>query len=340
MAKALLLLSGGLDSTLAGRLLLGLGVQVEAVNFTSPFCRCTPKSLGCSAARKAADQLGIPVRVFGTGADYLEMVKHPRFPRGSGVNPCIDCRIMIFSRAGRHMAEVGADFIATGEVLGERPMSQRLEAMRLIERESGLAGKVLRPLSARLLEPSEPEKSGLVDRSRLLSIQGRSRQPQIQLARELGITDYLCPAGGCLLTDKEFAARFRDMMEHEPGFGLREARLLSVGRHFRIPSGSKVIVGRNQEENQAMAAAQAAGEALVAPAVVPGPSALCRPESAETAAALVAAYTEGGMTIDVVVRGSAGGVCQMASVQPALRASAAAWRVGSRPPAGGGPDGD
>ena len=331
MPKALLLLSGGLDSTLAGKLLLELGIEVEAVNFTSPFCRCTPKSLGCSAARRAAGQLGIPVHVFGTGADYLEMVKRPRFRRGSGVNPCIDCRILIFTRSRNHMAETGADFIATGEVLGERPMSQKLDAMRLIERESGLAGKVLRPLSARLLEPSEPEKAGLVDRERLLAIQGRSRKPQMALARELGVTDYLCPAGGCLLTEREFAARFRDMMEHEPDFGLREARLLGLGRHFRIPEAGKAIVGRNSGENEALVAAQSSGELLLQPMGVPGPSALCRPAVAEAAASLVAAYTESGTVVDVVATAFGGGKAVpkrvLPGVQPVDRTIAAGWRV-------------
>lgn len=148
MPKALLLLSGGLNSTLAGRLLLELGMNVESMNFTSPFCRCTPKSLGCSAARRAAEQLGIPVRHFPAGEDYLDIVKHPRFGRGSGMNACIDCRIYMFRRAGDHLHEMGGDFLATGEVLGERPMSRHRRDMETIERESGMAGWIVRPLSA------------------------------------------------------------------------------------------------------------------------------------------------------------------------------------------------
>jgi len=196
MAKAILLLSGGLDSTLAGKLLLEMGIEVEAVNFTSPFCQCTPRSLGCSAAKRAAEQLGISVRVFACGADYLEVIKHPRFGRGSGMNPCLDCRIYMFSRARTYMAETGADFIATGEVLDERPMSQRRQAMEIIEYESGLSGFIVRPLCARLLPPSIPEQKGVVDRQKMKDFQGRRRRPQFDLASAFGLKDYLCPAGG------------------------------------------------------------------------------------------------------------------------------------------------
>ena len=305
MPKAILLLSGGLDSTLAGKLLLELGVEVEAVNFTSPFCQCSPKLLGCSAARLAAERLGIPVKVFGCGADYLDVIKRPRFGRGSGMNACIDCRVFMFSRARRYMTECGADFVATGEVLGERPMSQRRQAMELIERESGLQGLIVRPLSAKLLAPSKPEEDGLIDRERLHAIQGRRRLPQFDLARELGVKDYLCPAGGCLLTDKEFAARFRDLLAHEPEFGLSDARLLRFGRHFRLASGAKVVVGRDEAENQDIERLAREGDMLLILMTVPGPTVLCRGSRAEDdvalAAGLIGAYTKGGTTLDVQV---------------------------------------
>ncbi len=305
MAKAILLLSGGLDSTLAGKLLLEMGIEVEAVNFVSPFCRCTPRSLGCSAARRSASQLDIEVRVFPCGEDYLETLKHPRFGRGRGMNPCVDCRIYMFSRASGYMAARGADFVATGEVLGERPMSQRRQAMEIIERESGLAGLILRPLCARLMPPTVPEREGIVDRDVLLAISGRSRKPQIELAAKLGVTDYPCPAGGCLLTDHEFAARFRDLLAYEPDCRMADARLLRFGRHFRLPSGAKVVVGRDETENDYIEHAARAGDTLLIPLDVPGPSALCRRarDTADvmTAAGLVVAYIKDATCVDVEV---------------------------------------
>jgi tRNA U34 2-thiouridine synthase MnmA/TrmU len=338
MAKAILLLSGGLDSTLTGKLLLEMGIQVEAINFVSPFCRCTPRSLGCSAAKRSAEQLGITVRVFTCGADYLEVIKHPRFGRGSGMNPCLDCRIYMFSRAGAYMTESGADFVATGEVLGERPMSQRRQAMDTIERESGLTGLVLRPLCAKLLPPTIPEWEGVVDRDRLKAIQGRSRKPQIQLADELGIKDYLCPAGGCLLTDPGFSARFRDLLEHDPDFGMDDAHLLRLGRHFRLPSGRKVVVGRNEGENNIIQRSTRMDDVLLVPQSVPGPSVLCRkPSGADDvtlAAGLLAAYTKGGVIVDVEVKDSHDGGNNriFKSVNPLSRSTSAQWWVGAKHP--------
>lgn len=337
MAKAVLLLSGGLDSTLAGALLLELGVEVEGINFVSPFCQCTPKSLGCPASKRAAEQLGIPVRVFTCGPEYLETIKRPRFGRGRGVNACIDCRIHMFKQARQYMIERDADFVATGEVLGERPMSQHRQAMEIIERESGLGDLIVRPLSAQLMPESLPERTGLVDRQKLKAIQGRRRQPQFELARELGIDDYLCPAGGCLLTERDFAARFRELFEREPGFGIDDARLLRYGRHFRLPSGTKVIVGRNEEESTHVERAARPEDVLLVPYGTTGPSVLCRrvedPGDVAVAAGIMAAYTKGGIRIDVEVRDHQAGDEPeiMRDVQPLDRAVAVGWRVGATP---------
>ena len=332
MAKAILLLSGGLDSTLAGKLLLQMGIEVEAVNFFSPFCNCTPKSAGCSAAKSAADQLGIPVRAFACGQDYLEAMKRPRFGRGKNMNACLDCRIHLFSRAREYMLECNADFIATGEVLGERPMSQHRRAMEIIARESGLADHIVRPLCAQLMPPSQPEREGLVDREQLLAIQGRRRLPQIALAKELGIKDYLCPAGGCLLTDKEFAARFKELLEHDPGFGLNDAKLLRYGRHFRLPGGTKAVVGRNEEENLVLERAAQTADLLLVPLNVPGPSVLCRGESAEQevapAAGLLAAYmTKPGPVYDMEVRHGNGERINITKAHSLGKNRAAQWRI-------------
>jgi tRNA-specific 2-thiouridylase len=208
--KALALLSGGLDSTLAAKLILKQGIDVVAVNFVTPFCLC--KKGGCGAT-EAAKQLGVPLKVVNVGDEYLKMVRKPKHGYGRNMNPCIDCRIFIVKKAKKYAKEVGAAFIFTGEVLDERPMSQHSRAMKIIEEESGLKGKILRPLSARLLPETDIEKKGLVDREKLLDIRGRSRKPQIKLAEKFNIKDYPCPAGGCLLTYREYANKLRDLFK-------------------------------------------------------------------------------------------------------------------------------
>jgi tRNA-uridine 2-sulfurtransferase len=253
--KAIALLSGGLDSTLALKIVLDMGFEVIALNMKTPFCTCDGKSGVCYSS-KFAQEFGIKlVRIFG-GEDYLKIVKNPEHGYGRNLNPCIDCRIYLFKKAKELMEKEGASFIFTGEVLGERPMSQRLDAMKLIEKESGLKGKVLRPLSAKLLEPTFPEKEGIIDRSALLNLQGRSRKRQIQLAGDYQIKDYPCPAGGCLLTEENFARRLKDSFDHNEDT-LRHVSLLKIGRHFRLPiqdgsksKGAKLIVGRDQQENE------------------------------------------------------------------------------------------
>ena len=245
--KAIALLSGGLDSTLAVKLILEQGIEVEALNFVTPFCTCNRS--GRCEAQHVGDRFDIPVKVIGLVEEFFQVIRKPRYGYDSGMNPCLDCRILMFSGARERMEEVGAAFVFTGEVLGERPMSQRREAMCLIERESGLDGRLLRPLSARLLPPTIPEKEGLVDRDKLLTIEGRSRKPQIALAEQYHINDYPCPAGGCRLTDPGFASRMRDLVRHKEDFDLNDVNLLKVGRHFRLSPGVKAVVGRNEEEN-------------------------------------------------------------------------------------------
>ncbi|MHC5054215.1 MAG: hypothetical protein ACYTKD_05815 [Planctomycetota bacterium] len=274
--KALCLLSGGLDSTLAARMVLDLGVELEAVNFVTAFCTCTPKTAGCAVAVSAARQLGVKVKTFNSTRELIDIVKSPAHGWGSNLNPCIDCRILMFRRALEYMREVGADFLVTGEILGERPMSQRREAMLIIERESGAEGLVLRPLSAGLLEPSIPEREGWVDRAKMLSISGRSRKPQIALARELGVGDYPCPAGGCRLTEPGYAGKLLDLLEHSCGITVADANLLRHGRHFRLSPEAKAVVGRDEKENARIASCAASEDALVDPLVVTGPTTLVR----------------------------------------------------------------
>ncbi len=246
--KAIALLSGGLDSTLAVRLMLDQGLEVHALNFVTPFCTCNRK--GRCEARRVADQFGIPVRVTALTDEFFPLLRTPKHGFGSGMNPCLDCRILMFHKARENLEEIGADFVFTGEVLGQRPMSQHLRAMRIIDRESGLDGRVLRPLSAKLLPPTIPERQGIVRREALLGIRGRSRREQMALAKERGIADYPCPAGGCRLTEPGFARRMRDLVTHTPDFGLNDVSLLKVGRHFRLFPRTKAVVGRDEEENR------------------------------------------------------------------------------------------
>jgi tRNA U34 2-thiouridine synthase MnmA/TrmU len=251
--KALALLSGGLDSTLAAKLILNQGIDVIAVNFVTPFCSC--KKGGCEAT-EAAKQLGVPLKVVNVGDEYLKMVRKPKHGYGRNMNPCIDCRIFIVKKAKKYAKEIGASFIFTGEVLDERPMSQHSKAMKIIEEESGLKGKILRPLSAKLLPETVIEKKGLADREKLLDIRGRSRKPQIKLAEKFNIKDYPSPAGGCLLTCKEYASKLRDLFKHKKRCSMADVSLLKVGRHFRFGE-NKIIVGRNEAENNLLAAEKA-----------------------------------------------------------------------------------
>ncbi|MBI5440387.1 MAG: hypothetical protein HY900_04150 [Deltaproteobacteria bacterium] len=277
--KAIALLSGGLDSTLAVKLMLDQGIEVVALNFKTPFCNCTTKSSSCKhEAVRVAREFGIPVRVRFKGMEYLRLVERPKHGYGRGLNPCIDCRIFMHRAAVELMREEGASFLVTGEVLGQRPMSQRRDAIRVIERESGTEDLLLRPLSAHHFEPTLPEREGWVDRAKLLAISGRSRKEQIRLAENLGVTDYPCPAGGCLLTDAEFAAKLKDLFLHKPGYDLTDVRLLRTGRHFRLSPELKVVLGRDQRENEVLErrARAARGSLLLRPADFKGPSALAR----------------------------------------------------------------
>jgi len=315
--KAITLLSGGLDSTLATRLLLEQGIELEAVNFLTVFCNCTPhqdrgarhtsKAATCLVSKTAADQLGIKLKVFEVSKEYLEIVKNPGHSYGRNLNPCIDCRIFMFKKAGEYMRESGASFIVTGEVLGERPMSQRMDAMRLIERESGLEGFILRPLSAKLFPPTIPEKEGWVDREKFLDIQGRSRKPQIKLAGELGITDYPCPAGGCLLTDRSFSNRMRDLMKYLRAFTVKDVRFLKLGRHFRLNNMAKLVVGRNEKENERLSNMAEESDIQFNPSDIKGPLAIGRGRFSQDdmllASQIVARYSDrnGDDAVKVIV---------------------------------------
>ena len=270
------LLSGGLDSSIVVKLMLDQGLGVLALNFVSPFCTCSPKKDGgCRMAARVAQSMGVELRVMNKGLDYLRIVERPRFGYGRGLNPCIDCRIYILRKAALVMRETGAVCVVTGEVLGQRPMSQHRQALDIIERESGLTGRLLRPLSAHLLPPTIPEKEGLIHRDRMLNLNGRTRSPQLAIAKERGVEIFGCPSGGCLLTDPAIARRLKDVFDHCPGWDERDARLTTMGRHFRLHPRLKIILGHDATENARLE--QMAGPLpVIAFTKEPGPTAVLR----------------------------------------------------------------
>ncbi len=284
MTKAVALLSGGLDSTLAVKMIIDQGIEVHALNFTSAFCTCTTsarKAGGCkSESVRVAEEFGIPIKVMLKGDDYMDIVRSPAHGYGKGMNPCVDCRIYMFKSAKKYMEEIGASFILTGEVLGQRPMSQRRDTMRIIERDSGLEGLILRPLCAGHLEPTIAEKEGLVDRNKLLSVAGRGRRPQMDLAEELGVNDYPCPSGGCLLTDRTFSKKVRDLFDNKSKIERHDLSLLRTGRHLRY-EGFKIVVGRDEADNARLKTLLKPEHMALEPVDFPGPLVLITEKAPE-----------------------------------------------------------
>ncbi len=238
-------MSGGLDGILAVRLAQKQNIDVTGLTFTTPF-------FSAAKARAAALQINLPLIVTDITVEHLQMLKSPRYGFGKNMNPCIDCHTLMLKIAGRKMEETGADFLITGEVMGQRPMSQTKQSLYIVAKNSGYADFILRPLSALLLDPIKAEREGIIDRTRLLGISGRGRKDQMRLAEEFGIRDYPPPGGGCLLTDPMFARRLKDMMERGEDRQIRDYDLLRYGRHFRAEDGQKIIVGRNSNDNDAL----------------------------------------------------------------------------------------
>lgn len=245
MSKALGLISGGLDSSLAALTLIRQGIEVTGIAFVTPF-------FNAEKAKKAAQTIGHPLIIENIGEIHLNMVKAPRYGYGRHMNPCIDCHAMMFEQAGKRMLEDGFDFLFSGEVLGQRPKSQNANALRSVAKLSGFSKRVLRPLSAKLLPPTAMEEAGLVDREQLLDIQGRSRKRQQVLAKEWGYHDYPASAGGCLLTEEGFANQLRDLLRYHPAATTSDVELLKAGRQFRLSPRAKLVVGRNQADNDTL----------------------------------------------------------------------------------------
>jgi len=306
--KGIGLLSGGLDSVLAVKVLQEQDLDLLGVTFSTPF-------FGPELALEAGRKANIPVEVVDITELHLAMLWNPRYGFGRYMNPCIDCHGLMLREAGRLMKARGADFLFTGEVLGQRPMSQRRDAMRSVEKLSGMEGLILRPLSAKLLPPTLVELDGRVDRDRLMDIHGRSRKRQIELAARYRIYEYPNPAGGCLLTKEGFVRKLKDLMARSDPPGRRDLELLQRGRHFRLPFGNKCVVGRNQLDNAKLEALVGLDWVRLQVLDYPGPLAVVPISTAVPESDLVmttrilAAYCDAPMESWVTVEWQHCGVC-------------------------------
>lgn len=285
---------------LAGLLLREQGIRVEWVAFETPF-------FSSAKAKAASRQTGIPLIVRNITPVYMEMLKAPPAGYGKNMNPCMDCHTLMFRLAGDIMKKKGIDFLFSGEVLGQRPMSQTRTSLRYVEKHSGLTGRILRPLSARKLQETVPERDGLVDRERLLDLSGRSRKPQIALAEAYGIKDYPAPAGGCLLTDPGYSRRLKDLFDNGHALTENELELLKYGRHFRLESGIKIVVGRTRQDNRLIYRhADPERDTIIRMKAVPGPTVIIPGggdrETVSKAAAICAGYGKVPVATPVEVR--------------------------------------
>lgn len=296
--KALVLLSGGLDSRLAVKLMQEQDVDVEAVHFKLPFEGCCLTDCAFKFAQMEGVKLHIiDMRKGKLFQEYIQLVKKPRFGYGCAINPCIDCRVMMLKKAKKLLKRIGAGFIVTGEVLDERPMSQTRRVLELIEKESGLEGMVVRPLSAKLLPETEPERRRWVRREKMCGIMGRRRKPQLELAKRFGLKGFPMPGGGCLLCEKEYARKLADLLKHKKRVGVKDVELLKVGRHFRLGE-SKIVVGRNEEENKLLLKMKGRGDYVFEVPDCGSPITLLQGrktnEAVRLAAELTAAYSDAG----------------------------------------------
>ncbi|MCK4462927.1 MAG: tRNA 4-thiouridine(8) synthase ThiI [Candidatus Omnitrophica bacterium] len=286
--KTIALFSGGLDSILAARIVMEQGIRVIGINFIMEFAsRDLEKHK--RLIRETARQIGMESEIIDISNEYLKVLENPMYGFGANINPCIDCKIFMLRKAKKLMGKVGASFVITGEVLGERPMSQRKDALNAIENNSGLKGYILRPLSAKLLKPTIPEEKGLIKREKLFDIKGRSRKPQLELARRFGITKFFTPAGGCLLTDPAFSRRLKDLIGHNV-LKLEDIRLLKFGRHFRFNKSTKFILGRDEEDNRHILNLRKEKDLVFEPRGYPGPIGILRGERNNELISLAASF--------------------------------------------------
>jgi len=301
---------------LAGAVLRAQGLEVTFICFVTPF-------YGPQRAREAAAHLGLPLKIVDFTVKFEPLLYEPPHGFGKGHNPCIDCHALMIREAGAVMAAEGFDFVFTGEVLGQRPMSQNRGSLNVVAKESGLADLLLRPLSAQLLKTTRPELEGWVDRERLLNLSGRGRKRQIALAAEYGISRYPAPAGGCLLTDPGYAQRIKELLRHQERASRRDLELLQWGRHFRLPSGAKAVVGRTQRDNEAILGLKLPGDYCLKVEDVPGPIVLVIGATADAdlqeAAGLAAAYSDAPFGAPVQVSVEVGGSIRVLPLEAPLK---------------------
>jgi tRNA U34 2-thiouridine synthase MnmA/TrmU len=329
---AIALFSGGLDSCLAVLLMLKQEVKVTALTFLMHFgCDPGDKSSCSHDPYPVAEKFGFEVKMMHLGQKFIEIVRDPKHGRGKNMNPCVDCRILMLAQAKEYMEIVNADFVISGEVLGQRPFSQMRDKMNLTVRESGLKGRLLRPLSAKLLEPTIPELQGLVDREQLEDISGRSRKRQMELAREFGLTDYPSPAGGCLLTNPDYARKLKDLLDHDPLASYTDINLLRAGRHFRFSPQTKIIVGRNEEDNKKIETIAGPGDVFCEVMNTGSPLTLIRGADCEdarrTACGLTARFSRRRGDREVKVTWTRAGTSGTITVQPATEDMLARLRI-------------
>jgi tRNA-specific 2-thiouridylase len=314
--KGIGLFSGGLDSILAAEIIMAQGVDVTGVTCTTPF-------FSSEKARAAAKKMGLNLIEADITKEHLDVLKSPKYGYGKNMNPCIDCHILMLKIAGRIMEHREADFIFTGEVLGQRPMSQTRQSLYVVAKSSGYEEYVLRPLSALLLPETRPEIEGKIDRQRLLAIKGKGRKDQIKLARHYGIDHYSAPAGGCLLTDPMFSKRLRDLFQYNMDFHIRDIELLKYGRHFRINQFSKAIVGRNSLENEELQRLSHEEDIVIHIMQFPGPTTIVPHGGDEitihSAASLCALYSDAPRNEDVTALCQKGNTVSHIRVKAALR---------------------
>lgn len=330
--KAVALYSGGLDSTLAILTVMKQGIEVKAVTFLNHFgCDITDKSSCSKNPFAAAEQFGFEVKLCHLSDKFINIVKNPKFGHGRNMNPCMDCRILMLNEAKVFMEMVNADFIITGEVLGQRPMSQRRDALDIIDRETGLRGLILRPLTAKLLKPTIAEQEGLVNRDMLYGFGGRTRKPQMALAAEFGLVDYPAPASGCLLTEPNYSYRLSESLAYDRNPSLDDLHLLRVGRHFRLSDTCKVIIGRDEAENNALGMILGEKGTFLDVEDHAGPLAVIRGEATDelimTAAALCSRYSDGKHLAEVKVKIWNGTDVRYLMVQPALQPTIDQYKI-------------
>ncbi len=301
--KAIALFSGGLDSILAAKMIVERGFKVEALHFENPFA-VSEKEQKQNLLNKVAGQLGIKLKYIALGKQYLRIIQNPKYGYGKNLNPCIDCRIWLLKQAKEYMDKVGASFLVTGEVLGQRPMSQHRQALFTIDKESGLAGLILRPLSGKLLRKTIPEEKGWVKRENLLAISGRSRKQQLCLADKYGIKDYFWAGGGCLLTDEGFTRRLKEIIDSNE-LTLKNIQLLKIGRHFNFQGQFKFVVARNEKEGTEIEKLARKTDFLFKPIDKPGPTGLIRGSLTEAnkkiGAEIVARYSSSQKGLKVAI---------------------------------------